>query len=98
MSGKATFSKADWRGSRLKVWKTKPISLFLTAASSFSDISDTSCPFRMYLPVLGVSKQPTIFIRVDLPEPEGPMKATYSPLFTEMVTSFKASITSSPIT
>ena len=30
------------------------------------------------LPLEGVSRQPMRFIRVDLPEPEGPMMATYS--------------------
>ena len=32
-----------------------------------------------YWPPVGVSKQPIIFISVDFPEPEGPIKATYSP-------------------
>jgi hypothetical protein len=31
-----------------------------------------------YSPELGVSRQPSRFIRVDLPEPDGPMMATYS--------------------
>ena len=30
------------------------------------------------LPSVGVSRQPIRFISVDLPEPEGPMMATYS--------------------
>ena len=29
--------------------------------------------------MLGVSRQPIMFISVDLPEPDGPMMATYSP-------------------
>src|SRR5258708_10515534 len=32
-----------------------------------------------YLPEVGVSRQPRICIRVDLPEPEGPMMETNSP-------------------
>jgi hypothetical protein len=40
----------------------------------------------MYDPPEGVSRQPTIFISVDLPDPEGPIKATYSPLSIEMET------------
>jgi len=35
-------------------------------------------PFRMYSPAVGVSRQPTRFISVDLPDPDGPMIATYS--------------------
>ena len=38
----------------------------------------TSWPLRMYFPEVGLSKHPSMFINVDLPEPEGPIKATYS--------------------
>ena len=31
-----------------------------------------------YWPELGTSRQPMMFISVDLPEPDGPMIATYS--------------------
>ncbi len=31
------------------------------------------------MPLLGVSRQPIRFISVDLPDPDGPMIATYSP-------------------
>src|SRR5579863_10390916 len=47
-------------------------------ASSSSSSSLTSWPFSQYLPWLGVSRQPIRFINVDLPEPDGPMMATYS--------------------
>src|SRR5690606_41415929 len=67
------------RGNRLKVWKTKPISLFRISASSLSFILLTSFPFSIYSPEVGVSKHPRIFIKVDFPEPEGPIRATYSP-------------------
>ena len=36
-------------------------------------------PSRTYRPVVGRSRQPRMFIRVDLPEPDGPMIATNSP-------------------
>src|SRR2546428_9622111 len=36
----------------------------------------------MYLPAVGRSRQPMIFISVDFPDPEGPMIATYSPCVT----------------
>jgi hypothetical protein len=41
---------------------------------------------RRYSPAVGVSKQPMMFISVDLPDPEGPMMEMNSPfpIFTEM--------------
>ena len=66
------------RGSRLNVWKTNPISLFRMRASSSSDKSLTFWPFNQYSPVVGVSRQPIRFIKVDLPDPDGPMIATNS--------------------
>ncbi len=50
------------------------------------------------MPLLGVSRQPIRFIKVDLPEPDGPMMATYSPRSMEIDTPRKAWISSSPIT
>src|SRR5260221_7584067 len=47
-------------------------------ASSLSFIWLTCLPFSRYEPLLGVSRQPIRFINVDLPEPDGPMMATYS--------------------
>ena len=35
-------------------------------------------PFSQYSPPFGVSRQPMRFMSVDLPEPDGPMIATYS--------------------
>ena len=43
-----------------------------------------------YSPVDGISKQPMIFIKVDLPEPEGPINATYSPLSIVILMDFSA--------
>src|SRR5919205_306611 len=48
-------------------------------ASSSSSISETFLPLSQYSPWLGVSRQPIRFINVDLPEPDGPMIAMYSP-------------------
>ena len=36
-------------------------------------------PSSMYVPDVGRSRQPRMFISVDLPEPEVPMMATNSP-------------------
>ncbi len=88
---------AEVRGSRLKVWNTKPISWLRMAASSSSVIRATSLPFRMYEPAVGVSRQPIRFMRVDLPEPEGPMIPTYSPRSTPSVQPESAWTFSSPI-
>ncbi len=38
-----------------------------------------------------------MFIKVDLPDPEGPMKATYSPLSMEIEMSWRALTMLSPI-
>src|SRR6266404_6306156 len=54
-------------------------------------------PFNSYRPALGVSRQPTKFISVDLPEPDGPMMATYSPRSISSETSRNAWIVSAPI-
>ena len=35
-------------------------------------------PLSQYSPAFGVSRQPMRFISVDLPDPDGPMIATYS--------------------
>ena len=46
------------RGSRWKVWKTKPISRLRISASSSSVRRDTSWSRRKYWPDVGVSRQP----------------------------------------
>src|SRR5487761_257548 len=97
MSGSSTLCSAVARASRLKVWKTKPISLLRMRASSSSFNSLTRCPFSQYWPLLGVSRQPIKFMSVDLPEPEGPMMATYSPLRISRVTPRNACTCSEPI-
>ncbi len=96
-NGSATFSNAEYLGSKLNVWKTKPISLFLISANWLSESLATSGPFRQYLPADGVSRQPRIFINVDFPDPEGPIKATYSFFLMFRLTPLRAFTTSSPI-
>ena len=77
--GKATLSKAEVRASRLNIWKMKPMVRERRMAPWSSERPETSWPSRWYLPEVGLSKSPKICIRVDLPEPEGPMMATNSP-------------------
>src|SRR6266403_973234 len=66
-------------------------------ASSSSSRSLTSRPASQYLPELGESRQPIRFISVDLPDPEGPMMATYSPLRISTSTPRSACTCSAPI-
>jgi acyl-CoA thioesterase-1 len=66
-------------GIRLKAWKTNPIFSPRNLLSASSSISRASCPSRMYCPSVGLSRQPSVFMSVDLPEPDAPMIATYSP-------------------
>src|SRR2546421_11022620 len=67
-------------------------------ASSSSSSSLTSLPASQYFPELGESRHPIKFISVDLPDPDGPMMATYSPRSMEIVTPRSAWISSPPIT
>ena len=72
------FSAADARDSRLKLWKTKPISRLRAFANCASFMSPTWVPLSRYSPRVARSRQPMIFIIVDLPEPEAPTMAMYS--------------------
>jgi hypothetical protein len=57
---------------------------------------DTSRPSSSYDPLVGRSRQPTMFISVDLPEPDVPMMATYSLAEMSMSTPSSARIRSGP--
>src|SRR5258706_653625 len=93
-----TLSKAEALERRLKDWKTKPISLFLTNANSSSERPFTTCELRIYSPLVGVSNSPIIFIIVDLPLPEGPVIAIKSPFSTLKVTPLSTGVTISRLT
>ena len=77
--GSSTLRHAFRLGSRLNCWKTNPIRRLRTSASRASLSSETSSPARWYSPLVGTSRQPRMCISVDLPDPLGPMTATYSP-------------------
>src|SRR5271154_1440920 len=66
-------------------------------ASSSSSRSLTRRPASQYFPSLGESRHPMRFIKVDFPEPEGPMMATYSPLRICRSTPLSACTFSEPI-
>ena len=65
-------------------------------ASSFSFSSLTNLLFRKYSPLVGVSKQPMMFIKVVLPEPDGPVIARNSPALTSKLMPLIASTVSEP--
>src|SRR5208282_2857767 len=66
------------------------------SASSGSDSRATSRPSNTYWPLVGRSRQPMMFIIVDLPEPDDPMMATNSPRSTETLTACSARTSVSP--
>ena len=68
-----------------------------TRASARSPNFETFSPESQYSPLDGRSKQPMMFISVDLPEPEGPMTATYSFSRISQSTPFKAWMVSAPM-
>src|SRR6185295_14965196 len=75
-----------------------PISSLRMRASSLSFIWLTCLLLSRYEPLVGVSRHPIRFISVDLPDPDGPMMATYSPRSMAIDTPRRAWISSSPIT
>ena len=44
-----------------------------------NSVADTGSPAKKYSPLVGRSKQPSVFINVDFPDPECPIMATNSP-------------------
>jgi hypothetical protein len=69
------FSSALSIGSRLKNWKTKPMCRRRSFVRSLSLRAVMSMPSISTVPEVGLSRPARMCIRVDLPEPEGPMTA-----------------------
>ncbi len=63
------------RGIRLNAWNTNPILRLRTSASCPSSSDPASMPSMKYCPLVGTSRQPMMFIIVDLPDPDMPMIA-----------------------
>src|SRR5438094_6325139 len=59
---------------------------------------ETSCASRKYCPDVGRSRQPTMCMKVDLPDPDGPVTATNSPRWTSRFTPRNALTSTSPTT
>ena len=68
------------RGSRLKLWKTKPSGGCGSRRARRADRRrHVDAGEAGSVPRVGRSRQPRMFMKVDLPEPEAPMTATNSP-------------------
>ena len=78
-SGSRMFSSAFSTGSRLNVWKTKPIFSRRSSVSSSSLSSVRSTPAMRTVPEVGRSRPARMCSSVDLPDPEGPMIAAKRP-------------------
>ena len=61
---------------RLNDWNTNPILRLRMSAWRFSSSRRMSTPSSRYRPRLGRSRQPMMFISVDLPDPDAPITAT----------------------
>ena len=77
--GRATFCHTEREGIRLYPWKMKLIFRLRMSASSRSVRWAMGMSSRVYSPRVGTSRQPRMFIMVDLPDPEEPTMATNSP-------------------
>ena len=66
--------------SRLNCWNTKPMRRLRTSASSSSvHVADVVTGEQVRPRTIATSRQPRMCMSVDLPEPDGPVIATYSP-------------------
>src|SRR6185312_790582 len=78
-AGRATFSRTVMPSSRLKNWKTRPTWRRRIRARSSSLRPVTSSPATSISPSSAVSSPATRFSSVDLPQPDGPIRAAKSP-------------------
>ena len=91
------FSSAVSVGTRLKDWKTKPIFSRRSVVRSLSFRRPSEVPSTTASPEVGVSSAARQCIRVDLPDPDGPMIAVNSPLIRSTVTPSRARTSASPL-
>ena len=90
------FSSAVSIGRRLKNWKTKPMCRrrSLVRSESFSVV--ISVPAISTDPEVGLSRPARMCIRVDFPDPDGPITAVSRPRGTSTDTPRSASTAVSP--
>jgi hypothetical protein len=90
------FSSAVSTGSKLKNWKTKPSLSRLSRVSSSSSSEPSATPSSATSPAVGRSSPARMCMRVDLPDPEGPMIALKRPRSNATDTPASASTAASP--
>ena len=90
------FSLAVSIGSRLKNWNTKPMWVRLNFVRGVSARVVIVVPAIDTSPVVGLSRPARMCMRVDLPEPEGPMTAVSLPRSISRVTPLSACTAVSP--
>mmetsp|Transcript_81479 Transcript_81479/g.226606 ORF Transcript_81479/g.226606 Transcript_81479/m.226606 type:complete len:188 (-) Transcript_81479:91-654(-) len=78
-SARPMFSATVRSSIRLKLWNTKPMRPRRRVLSRRSLQPATFWPSNQYSPALGASSRPRRPSSVDLPQPEGPVMARYSP-------------------
>ena len=93
-SGSSTFWKAVRTGSRLNDWNTKPTFASATPRAAPRVIALTSAPPTRTVPLVGLSSPAMRLSRVDLPEPDGPMRAVKVPCSMSIESPLKTSIRS----
>ncbi len=94
--GRVMFSMAVRVGMRLKAWKMKPTRSRRRSVSSRSDsVVRSSSPIQTF-PLLRPSRPAMQCIRVDLPEPDGPMMAVNWPCMKSTSTDLRAMTSVSP--
>ncbi len=96
-SGSRMFSSAVRVGTRLNDWKTNPISSRRSRVSSLSPSRLSSVSPTKTEPLVALSSAAKQCISVDLPEPDGPITAVNSPVYSSTVTSSRAVTVASPV-
>src|SRR5918996_1000026 len=95
-SGRVMFSPALNIGSRLNAWNTKPTWSRRSRVSCFSDSRPSSTSPMNTRPDVSVSSPARQCMRVDLPDPEGPMMAVKRPAGRARLTPSRARTAVSP--
>ena len=95
-SGSRMFSSAVRVGMRLKAWKTKPMRSRRSSVRSLSLRPPISVSPTKTCPAVGASSPAAQCIRVDLPDPDGPMTAVNRPFSNAMSTPPSATTRASP--
>ena len=95
-SGSTMFSSAVSIGRRLKNWKMNPMCSRRSLVRSLSPRLAMFVPSIQTSPEVGWSSPARMCMRVDLPEPDGPMTAVSSPRLTSIEQPRRASTAVSP--